>query len=141
MNRKITLGLSIVLVVLGLVFILYQVRSASNCYYVNATVTVKTIPGRAYGGLNTDKDMLRFGAMSPGMWVKRSTTVEYDYPGTVTVTMNGELQPWIAITPTEFTVEANEKRQVDFELSIPYSAVDGDYSGRALFCFQKQNEK
>lgn len=88
-------------------------------------------------GLNTDTDSLKFGVVSPTASVKRIIKVAYTKPAAVNIQMDGDLQPWVAITPAEFDIEPNQTITVEFIASVPEDAADGNYTGKVIFCYKE----
>ena|SRR3989338_2941380 len=104
-----------------------------------ASVQVKGMDsGRSLLGFNTDQDALKFGTVSPGAWVKRSVYAQYKHKADVKVFMTGDLAPWVRIEPNNFSIVPNQTQQVFFELNVPLDIADGNYTGRARFCFKKK---
>ncbi|MEK6969265.1 MAG: hypothetical protein AABW48_02450 [Nanoarchaeota archaeon] len=104
---------------------------------VDSIVTVKTAE-LPIVGLNTDTDGLKFGVVSPTASVKRTIKVAYTKPAAVNIQMDGDLQPWVAINPAEFEIEPNQTITVEFIVSIPEEAADGNYTGKVLFCYKDE---
>ena len=56
---------------------------------INASITVKDIGSRAFIGLNTDRDALKFGSVSPFTLATRKVTVQHTENSRVFVKMVG----------------------------------------------------
>ena len=135
-NKKIIITIAVVLVVMVLV-LTYENWSSPCAHWqiVNSSVTVRTIPNRAYFGMTTERDSLKFGGASPGTDVTRSIFVGYTKDTTVTIRMLGDLAPWTIIRPQKFESLPHNNTQVSFTVMVPSWAKDGNYTGKAEFCF------
>lgn len=128
------------LLLLILLFGTYTVLSWPRCSEVRelpASVEVRTVPGRALLGFNTDTDGLKFGAVSQNAEVIRSVTVHYPADAEVRLVAEGALASWLSIQPATMPLVAQEPQQVQFRLLVPPNAPDGNYTGTVRLCFQK----
>ncbi len=123
--------------------------SANTCSTVrdvNISLAVRTVPGRALLGMNTDTDHLNFGAVSPGITASRSmrikhsrdASVEVGIEGVIEREVKGYLAEWVSITPSSFVLTEGEEQEVVFEAAIPIGAAPGNYTGRARFCVREE---
>ena len=118
-------------------FLLFSEHICDSSDSLNVSFQVKHIPGRQLLGFNADSDKLNFGIVSPGITARRSTIVRYAFPALTTVTMEGELSSWTIITPSNFSLQPAGQQEVFFDITVPAYALGGNYSGKAVFCFQK----
>lgn len=138
-NNKIFAG--IILVIIAIIIFVTSVNWSSAPSFctsreiIDSSVTVRAISGRIYYGLNADRDALKFGAVSPGTEVRRSIFAQYSKDAQVTVRMLGNLAPWTIIEPRQFYLPAQAQHEVYFTLLVPGWAKDGNYTGKAEFCF------
>lgn len=109
----------------------------SLVHQIPASVEVRTVPGRALLGFNTDTDSLQFGAISPASDVTRSLTVQHVQDSQVRLTATGDIFFWLSISPQEFSLPAATSQQVFFTLSVPPNAAEGTYNGTVTLCFRE----
>ncbi len=134
----------VIIVVMGYLLVATLVRiEKPRCTTVNTidaslTVHVPLSGGRGIIGFNTDQDSLKFGAVSPGLIPQRNVNVQYSRNAHVSIAMTGQLALWTQIEPSEFDLVANQSTKVQFFAHVPSSATGGDYTGKAVFCFQEK---
>ena len=104
---------------------------------INASITVKDIGSRALIGLNADRDALKFGSVSPFTLATRKVIIQHPENARVFVVMAGQLQSWTTVTPSNFTVQKDEIKEVQFDVNVPEEALDGNYTGVVVFCFKE----
>ncbi|MBI1968700.1 hypothetical protein HYS49_02215 [Candidatus Woesearchaeota archaeon] len=129
------------LVLVILLFGAYTFLSWPRCSELReipASVEVRTAPGRAFLGFNTDTDSLKFGGVSPNAEVVRSMNVQYPFDAEVRLVADGTLASWLSINPAMFTLAAQEPQQVTFRLLVPPNVYDGNYTGMVRICFRKE---
>ncbi len=139
LSRRKTLlaGLVLVIIIMGAVT-WYNWPECSTIRFIDASVTVKTVPSKVLLGFNTDTDSLKFGTVSPGSEVKRTVITHYAQAAQVRITAEGELASWITITPAEFSLASPESLPVTVQLNIPDKYVyEGNYTGKVKFCFKE----
>ena len=141
-SQKIVVASLVVLLVLGITLLvmltpLHWSSPCANRQVVDSSLFVKTIPTRAYFGMNTDRESLNFGAASPGTEITRSIFVQYSKETDVIVRMLGDLSSWTLIKPQRFHLPFNHSEQVSFTVMVPTWAKDGNYTGKAEFCFRE----
>ena len=105
---------------------------------IDASLTVKVLPERLLLGFNADKNNLKFGSVSPGIAAKRKVYAQYSKDVAVQVFMKGDLAPWTVIEPSLFNLSGKEIKEVFFEVLVPLNAAEGDYTGKAMFCFTEK---
>ena len=138
MKNKFIYGL-ILFIVLLLFFNFYTFYSGPQCTFVksiDSSVRVMEGPRRIIG-LNADTDSLKFGVASPQAVIRRSVYVTNEDDAKVTIFMEGDFASWVNITPQEFDLKAGEDQEVKFAVRIPDYPQDGNYSGKAIFCFKE----
>ena len=124
------------IVVMGsFIYFEWKQMQCSTMDSVNASISVQTGSLR-YVGLNADTDSFKFGKVSPGSIVRRSIKVEYDREVMVTVLVNGTFASWVSVNPAEFYLPEDQRREVNFDVTIPETAVDGNYTATVYFCFR-----
>lgn len=131
--NKLFLCLGLVLIIL----LISSCRPISNCSsrdIIDASINVAESEKKIIG-FNTDTKSLKFGHASPGVSVKRIIEADYSKETEVIVEMDGEFSSWTKITPSRFNLNAGEKKEVSFEVTIPNHAPVGEYQGKAVFCF------
>ena len=133
----------LVILVMGYIIVTNLINTkGSDCTTVDtidASLTVYTPPGGlAMIGFNTDKDSLKFGVVSPGVTPLRKVNAQYSRDAQVSIIMTGQLAPWTQIEPSEFDLLANQSQEVQFRVYVPSSAAEGNYTGKALFCFKEK---
>ena len=136
-RKKAALFLILVILLFG-VSIFFSWPRCSELQEIPASVEVRTVPGRAFLGFNTDTDSLKFGGVSPNAEVVRSMNVQYPFDAEVLLVAEGTLAPWLSINPATFQLAAQEPQQVTFRLLVPQDVYDGNYTGTVRICFQKK---
>jgi len=124
-------------IVLVVNFYVLSQHSCTTLQKIEATLTVKIIPGLGMLGLNADTDALRFGVVSPGIAAMRKIYIEHSEDAVVQVRMQGELASWTSISPETFNISQGESKEVIFEVSVPKYALPGNYTGAAVLCIQE----
>ena len=89
-------------------------------------------------GINADTDHLNFGKVSPLSDVRRSVLVNETAPSQVKVFLRGEVGSWTTVQNPDFSLLSREPYEVEFIVSVPASAQEGNYSGKAIFCFLEE---
>ena len=139
MNKKILVGILLATIAVMILVTYINWSSAppicTSREIINSSVTVRAVSGKIYYGLNADRDALKFGAVSPGTEVRRSILAQYSKDAQVTVRMLDDLAPWTIIEPRQFYLPTQTQQQVYFTLLVPGWAKDGNYTGKAEFCF------
>lgn len=128
----------VAVLLLGLLVVKPFLRPCSTLQEVNMSLAVRLISGRALLGMNADTDHLNFGAVSPGISVRRSVRLEHSRDALVEVDVESEVAEWISITPSSFVLAGGEEKEVSFDAAVPLGATPGIYTGKAVFCI---NEK
>lgn len=103
---------------------------------VDASITIKKST-QPIVGLNTDTDSLKFGTVSPKAVVERTMTVQYSNQAEALVMMEGDLAAWTEIDPSQFSLQPAEKKKITFSVSVPEEVMEGNFTGKAVFCFQE----
>ena len=103
---------------------------------VNASITIKKSI-QPIVGLNTDTDSLKFGTVSPKAVVERTMTVQYSNQAEALVMMEGDFAAWTEIDPSQFSLQPAEKKKVLFKVSVPEEVMEGNFTGKAVFCFRE----
>jgi hypothetical protein len=136
-KNKYILG-GIIAVIFFNVFLLTHnpLPTCSKIHTVQAAISVEDRGGMKLVGFNGDTDWLKFGKVSPGMLSRKSITAQYNKDAKVHVSMEGGLQPYTLITPTNFFLKAGEVKTVVFEAQISQNVPLGEYGGQAVFCFE-----
>ncbi len=88
-------------------------------------------------GLNTDTDSLKFGTVSPKAIVQRKMTVQYSNQADILVKMEGDFAAWTEINPSQFSLQPAEKKEVIFLVAVPEEVREGNFTGKAVFCFRE----
>ena len=90
-----------------------------------------------YTGFNLDTDALYFGAISPGGSGTRDLNMVNDRSGPrkVSVFLEGELAGWVQPSEGSFVIDGGGSKAVTFKVSVPPSAVTGEYSGTIRLVF------
>lgn len=127
----------LLLILLFSMYTLWQWPRCSEVRELPASVEVRTVPGRALLGFNTDTDGLKFGAVSQNAEVIRSITVHYPSAAQVRLVAGGALAPWLSL-PGTLELAAQVPQDVRFRLLVPPNAPDGNYTGTVRLCFQKE---
>ena len=135
MKYKIIGGIIVGLLIIGLIMYI-KIPHCSVIQSINASISVKEIPSRILLGMNTDKDSLKFGVVSPGTEVDRSINAQYARNAFVRVWPIGNIANWMIIEPSQFTLINKEIRQVMFTVNVPLDAMQGNYTGKVVFCFK-----
>src|SRR3989338_10475341 len=81
-RKKAALFLILVILVFG-AYTLVTWPRCSELQEIPASVEVRTVPGRAFMGFNTDTDSLKFEGVSPNAEVVRSMNVQYPFDAEV----------------------------------------------------------
>ncbi len=111
--------------------------SCSHVNSIDASIEVET-GNRNAVGLNTDTDSLNFGKASPGATSnKRFVNVKYTADAEVSVFMQGDISTWVMIEPDKFHLVVGGKKEVSFMIRVPSTAEPGNYTGKAVFCFEE----
>ncbi|MDP3640505.1 MAG: hypothetical protein Q8R53_04895 [Nanoarchaeota archaeon] len=136
-RKKVAIYLIFLILAFG-AYTLFSWPRCSELREIPASVEVRTVPGRAFLGFNTDTDNLKFGGVSPNAEVVRSMNVQYPFDAEVRLVADGALAPWLSMSPATFTLAAAEPQQVSFRLLVPPNVYDGNYTGTVRICFQKE---
>ncbi len=137
LNRKAVVYVLVALIIVMGIITLLNWPACHDRQLIDASITVHNIGSRAYLGLNTDTQNLSFGGASPGTEIIRSIILQNKDKAEVKVRMLGEISPWTKIDPNNFTISPDEQRSIFFTVSVPVNALNGDYTGKAEFCFDK----
>jgi len=137
-NQKVIVGLSIVFIVLGVSFTIYNWPECSETMVIPMDGFVNTKTAK-YWGMSTDKDHLAFGGTSLGNTIKRSMMVTHKTKATVDVRLAGEIAPFVKAEPVVFSIADGQEQQVDFYFSPSYGVAQGDYTGKVIYCFKEQD--
>ena len=126
----------ICLTIIGLGLISWENRCVEK-RSIHTFVTIKDIGERKLIGLNVDKDNLNFGTISHGIMGKRSLMLTRNTNASVHIEVTGEMADWMSvIPPSPIHLSAQTPQEIHFEVTIPDSASEGNYSGKVIFCFQ-----
>lgn len=88
-------------------------------------------------GLNTDTDMLNFGANFPGNTCKRFMDISFPKRTRVFIGFEGDFAEWVSVDDNRFILEPNENKHLAFLTQIPKDALEGNYTGKAVFYFKR----
>lgn len=136
-NQKIIVGLSLVFIVLGVSFIVYNWPECSKTMVIPMDGFVNTLRA-SYWGMNTDKDHLAFGGTSLGSTIKRSMMVTHKEKAMVDIRLSGDISPFVKAEPMQFVIEDGKEQQVDFYFSPAYGTKQGEYTGKVVYCFKEE---
>lgn len=134
-NQKMLITLSVVLIVVGVSFTIYNWPECSEIMNIPMDGFVNTKSSQ-YWGMDTSKDHLAFGGMSLGSTIKRSMTVKHKEKAIVDVRLSGNIASFVEADPAIFTIDDGQEQQVDFYFSPPYGTPQGDYNGHVVYCFK-----
>ena len=135
-------------ILISLILITGCTPECTTINYVNTSIEIES-GNLTHIGLNTNRDSLNFGKVSPGAVVERSINVEYSKPAQVKVTAEGDFSSWINIIPAEFFLSSPKTNQemnseitletklIYFTVIVPEQALIKKYSGKIKFCFQE----
>ncbi len=136
-SQKMIVGLSVVFMVLGVSFTIYNWPECSETMVIPMDGFVNTKAAK-YWGMNTDKDHLAFGGTSLGNTIKRSMMVKHNTKADVEVRLAGDIAPFVKAEPTVFSIVDGQEQQVDFYFAPRYNAVQGEYTGKVIYCFKDE---
>ncbi len=90
-------------------------------------------------GVNSDIDALHFGTLPPASGGTRMINVSnnQDYNLKVEVILEGELAPWVTVTPNPLILEPQETFALVFEVSVPGGAEEKIYTG-TIYIIQRR---
>lgn len=88
-------------------------------------------------GMNTDTDMLNFGANYPGNSCKRFVDISFPEEAEVVIKFEGQLAHWVSVDDNNFILDADENKHLSFLTSIPSDADEGNYTGKVKFYFKR----
>ena len=82
-------------------------------------------------GLNTDTDKLWFGSANPGNQATRKVNMinNYDFPVAVSITINGDIAPYISVSDNHFVLNSNETKVLTFYFTSETVTPYGNYTG------------
>ena len=134
----IILALSLIAVLLVLIIDKDLTTPLLQCSTIDTIDSIITVKENELPivGLNTDTDSLKFGVVSPAASVKRTIKVAYTKTAAVNIQMEGDLQSWVSINPAEFDIEPGRIKTVEFIAAIPVDALNGNYTGKVIFCYK-----
>lgn len=89
-------------------------------------------------GLNTDTDMLRMGAVSPGGSSAREVTFTARFPSSLTITFDGRAGQYMKVKPNNFEVDQGENVSLSFSVHPPKDVTMGNYTGSAILTFYRR---
>ena len=135
MSTKIVYGIFLFIALLLIFNLFYQGPQCTFIQSIDSSIGVLEGPRRIIG-LNGDRNSLKFGIGSPQAVARRSVYITNSEDAKVTVFMEGDFASWVEITPHEFDLKANENKEVKFAVHIPDYPENGDYTGKAIFCFK-----
>src|SRR3989338_2356040 len=107
--------------------------------FVDLKVLEATINVGGYLGFNIDDDKLYFGTINSGGTARREIEV-YNVKCSscfVVIKTDGPLSKLIATSDNKFKISMGEKRLVNITVSVPKSAVEGNYNGTVKIYFWK----
>jgi len=137
-NQKVIVVLSVVFIVLGVSFTIYNWPECSETMVISMDGFVNTKTPK-YWGMDTNKDHLAFGGTSLGNTIKRSMMVTHKTKATVDVRLAGQIAPFVKAEPMMFQIEDGKEQQVDFYFSPSYGVAQGDYTGKVIYCFKDED--
>ncbi len=138
-NQKVIVGLSLVFIVLGISFTVYNWPECSETMVIPMDGFVHNIPGNmGYWGMNTDKDHLAFGGTSLGNTLKRSMMVQHKQKAMVDIRLSGNIAPFVRAEPAQFEIEDGVEQDVAFYFSPEFGMPDGEYTGNVVYCFKDE---
>ena len=123
----------IILIVLILIPLLVKI------VFVDLKVFEANINVGGYLGFTIEDDKLYFGTVSSGGIARREIEV-YNIKCKkcfVDIKTDGSLAKWISTSDNKFTISMGEKRLVNVTVSVPKSALDGNYNGTVKIYFWK----
>lgn len=118
--------------------------SSTIYYYSNYIVyETRTIPMDVkvsdHMGFNLDTDMLHFGiSTSPGS-ASRKITVLNTYKADIRVAIkkSGTMAEWVTPGKHSFSLEPDEKQEIEFMLDVPPGVPAGNYTGEVILYFKR----
>ena len=123
----------IILIVLILIPLLVKI------VFVDLKVFEANINVGGYLGFTIEDDKLYFGTVNSGGTARREIEV-YNIKCNkcfVDIKTDGSLAKWISTSDNKFTISMGEKRLVNVTVSVPKSALDGNYNGTVKIYFWK----
>ena len=120
-----------------IITLIFTAKTEEHCDTVKTILTSVQIKSesRNYMGFDLNKQNLTFGTLSPGATAKRITSTEYTKNATVYVWPEGNLSSWILISPKQFEIVPEKRKEVTFTLLVPITAKGGEYNGKIVFCY------
>ena len=119
--------------------IFFTAKTNTSCDTFDSLLTsvqVKALEGRNYIGLDVNRQNLTFGVLSPGAIAKKTAFAEYTKDAAASVWVEGNISPWLIISPQKFEIAPPGKQEVIFTLLVPPTAKAGEYKGKVVFCYQ-----
>ncbi|MBU1202257.1 MAG: hypothetical protein KJ583_00990 [Nanoarchaeota archaeon] len=82
-------------------------------------------------GFNVDTDAIHFGELPRNTGGGRTIHINNTYgkEAFIVIKMRGEMSEWITITPNNFVLEPDERRDITFKIEIPKNASIGNHTG------------
>jgi len=82
-------------------------------------------------GLNTNTDKLWFGKSNPGNQATRKVNMinNYDFPVAVSITLNGDIAPYISVSDNHFILKPNETKVLTYYFTSNTDTPSGNYTG------------
>jgi hypothetical protein len=90
-------------------------------------------------GFNIDDDALHFGIVPPGSNAVRSVVIENNQGSRfVVITKTGDFADWVSISENNFILEPLTDKKINFRVTIPSSAEQGNYTGSITVKFYRR---
>ncbi len=127
-----TIATIIIAILLSAIFYSYYIIAEVKELYTR--VKVENIIG-----FDVNRSALIFGIVPRGAKGQRSVSLHNrkDEPLMVHIEVNGNISDWIYASENDFTMEANEKKEINFSVIPSKDAEFGTYDGRVRFIFKR----
>jgi len=114
---------------IGLTSVIYSSYKIFDIYTLPMDVTINNKTHII--GFNADTDGIHFGVLSKSSTGKRVVHINntYDTEVIVVIKKYGELKDLVLITPNNFILQPNEKKDVEFSIQVPENMSVGNYTG------------
>lgn len=126
-------------ILLFILLVLVLIPLLVKMVFVDLKVLEATVNVGGYLGFTTENDKLYFGTVSSGGTARREIEVSNIKCSKCFVVINsdGPLSKWISTSDNKFKISIGEKRLVNITVSVPKSAIEGNYNGTVKIYFWK----
>ena len=112
-----------------------------NFYYIKKIKVLKLqLEVADKVGVNVDDDAIYFGKVYPGNTARRIIELSNNYedPLKVSITIKGEISPFVSVSQNEFILEPGEDKVVTYYASTTKETPKLNYTGETRVFFKRK---